>query len=92
MNHPDPSVQVADTSPPAHRDYDGGFVTKLAHKDLVLAVKAAESTRVPLSLGRTCEEIFRPLATDQDWANRDFSGVLQALGNIRNKRQCRSSL
>ena len=71
-------------SPPAHRNYEGGFVTKLAHKDLGLAVKAAESAQVPLELGKRCEEVYRPLARGQEWGNRDFSAVFQALSDFRN--------
>jgi 3-hydroxyisobutyrate dehydrogenase len=79
VNHPDPEVKVGDASPPAHRNYAGGFVTKLAHKDLGLAVSAAKDAQVPLELGKRCEEVYRPLANSQEWGGRDFSGVLQAL-------------
>ncbi|KIX95867.1 uncharacterized protein Z520_08575 [Fonsecaea multimorphosa CBS 102226] len=82
-NHPDPSVKVGVASPPAHRSYEGGFVTKLAHKDLGLAVKAAEGAHVPLELGKRCEEVFRPLARSEEWGNRDFSSVFQALSDLR---------
>lgn len=58
-------------------------MTKLAHKDLGLAVKAAEGAQVPLELGKRCEEIFRPLADSQEWGNRDFSGVFQALSDSK---------
>jgi 3-hydroxyisobutyrate dehydrogenase len=85
INHPDPSVTVGTSSPPAHRKYEGGFVTKLAHKDLGLAVRAADEAHVPLELGKRCEEIYRPLANGQDWSNRDFSSVLQALNDLRNQ-------
>lgn len=54
-------------------------MTKLAHKDLGLAVSAADQARVPLELGKRCEEVYRPLANSQEWGGRDFSGVLQAL-------------
>lgn len=82
INHPDPLVKVGTASPPAHRNYEGGFVTKLAHKDLGLAVKAAEGAHVPLELGKRCEEVYRPLAAGQEWGNRDFSGVFQALSDF----------
>ncbi|RBR16889.1 hypothetical protein FVER53590_00019 [Fusarium verticillioides] len=49
INHPVPGVKAGDSSPPAHRNYEGGFVTKLAHKDLALAVSAAEDANVPLA-------------------------------------------
>ncbi|KPI39369.1 3-hydroxyisobutyrate dehydrogenase, mitochondrial [Cyphellophora attinorum] len=79
VNHPDPEVKVGDALPPAHRNYAGGFVTKLAHKDLGLAVSAAKDAKVPLELGKRCEEVYRALANSQEWGGRDFSGVLQAL-------------
>jgi 3-hydroxyisobutyrate dehydrogenase len=82
VNHPDPLVKVGSASPPAHRSYEGGFVTKLAHKDLNLAVKAAEDLKVPLELGKRCEEIYRPMARCEEWGNRDFSGVLQMLSDL----------
>ncbi|KAH7024349.1 3-hydroxyisobutyrate dehydrogenase [Microdochium trichocladiopsis] len=79
INHPVPEVKVGELSPPAHRGYRGGFVTKLAHKDLALAVKAAEHTGVPLSVGRCVEETYRPLAASKEFADRDFSVVYEAL-------------
>jgi len=85
INHPDPAVKVGTSSPPAHRQYEGGFVTKLAHKDLGLAVRAAEEAGVSLELGKRCEEIYRPLATGQQWSNRDFSCVLQALRDLKGR-------
>lgn len=57
-------------------------MTKLAHKDLGLAVKAAAGANVPLELGKRCEEVYRPLAAGQEWGNRDFSGVFQALSDV----------
>ena len=83
VNHPDPDVVVANQSPPAHRDYAGGFVTKLAHKDLALAVKAAVEVQAPLDLGKRCEEIYRPLATHEVFGSCDFSSVYKALRERR---------
>ena len=85
VNHPDPNVKVHDASPPAQRNYEGGFVTKLAHKDLGLAVSAANDAQVPLELGKRCEEVYRPLANSQEWGGRDFSGVLQVLKDVRTR-------
>ncbi|CAI0647565.1 unnamed protein product [Colletotrichum noveboracense] len=79
INHPVPEVKVGHTSPPAHRQYAGGFVTSLAHKDLALAVKAAVEVNSPLPLGRRVEEVYRPLAQTTEWGNRDFSVVYEAL-------------
>ncbi|KAF5507075.1 3-hydroxyisobutyrate dehydrogenase [Colletotrichum aenigma] len=79
INHPVPEVKVGYTSPPAHRQYTGGFVTSLAHKDLALAVKAAVEVNSPLPLGRRVEEVYRPLAQMTEWGSRDFSVVYEAL-------------
>lgn len=78
---PVPEVQVGDASPPAHRGYKGGFVTKLAHKDLALAVNAADTCGSPLIVGRCVEETYRPLSKDENWGNRDFSVMYEALDN-----------
>ena len=82
MNHPVPEVKVGNASPPAHRDYQGGFLTKLAHKDLALAVAAATEAKVPLELGKRVEQIYRPLAQSTKWGSRDFSVVYEALGDL----------
>lgn len=79
---PVPGVKVGDANPPSHRGYKGGFVTKLAHKDLALAVTAAETAGSPLIVGKCVEEAYRPLAKDEDkWGNRDFSVMYEALEN-----------
>ncbi|KIW04923.1 3-hydroxyisobutyrate dehydrogenase [Verruconis gallopava] len=85
INHPDPLVKVGSTSPPSHRHYEGGFVTKLAHKDLNLAVQAAHDAHVPLELGKRCEEIYRPLAGSDEWGNRDFSSVFKVLSDLKSR-------
>lgn len=73
-NFPVPEVTIGSTDPPAHREYAGGFVTKLQHKDLALARNAAEVAGVKLRLGPITEETFRPIAQEShDYANKDFS-------------------
>jgi 3-hydroxyisobutyrate dehydrogenase len=52
-------------------------VTKLAHKDLALAVSAADEA--PLAVGRCVEETYRPLANSEEFGNRDFSVIYEAL-------------
>lgn len=79
INHPVPDVKVSGSSPPAHRNYEGGFVTRLAHKDLALAVSAADEADVPLTVGRCVEETYRPLAKSEEFGNRDFSVIYEAL-------------
>ncbi|KAL6918476.1 hypothetical protein FSST1_009971 [Fusarium sambucinum] len=82
INHPVPEVQSGDSSPPAHRKYEGGFVTKLAHKDLALAVSAAKEAGVPLAIGRCVEETYRPLARSKEFGDRDFSVIYEALDSL----------
>lgn len=82
INHPVPGVKVGESSPPAHRGYEGGFVTKLAHKDLALAVKAAEQAGIPLNVGQCVEETYRPLAATKEFGNRDFSVIYKALDTL----------
>ncbi|RSL78434.1 hypothetical protein CEP51_008199 [Fusarium floridanum] len=86
INHPVPEVKVGDSSPPAHRNYEGGFVTKLAHKDLALAVSAAEEVNVPLAVGRCVEETYRPLARSKEFGDRDFSVVYEALDSLARRQ------
>ncbi|KAK0387652.1 hypothetical protein NLU13_3897 [Sarocladium strictum] len=83
VNHPVPEVKAGDVSPPAHRNYEGGFITKLAHKDLALAVSAAAEANVPLAVGRCVEETYRPLAKSKEFADRDFSVIYEALDALR---------
>ncbi|KAH7219708.1 3-hydroxyisobutyrate dehydrogenase [Fusarium oxysporum] len=82
INHPVPEVKAGDSSPPAHRNYEGGFITKLAHKDLALAVSAAEEANVPLAVGRCVEEMYRPLAKSKEFGDRDFSVIYEALDSL----------
>lgn len=78
-----PEVKAGDASPPAHRNYEGGFVTKLAHKDLALAVSAAKEADVPLTIGRCVEETYRPLAMSKEFGDRDFSVIYEALDSLK---------
>lgn len=79
---PVPEVKVGDSSPPAHRGYKGGFVTRLAHKDLALAVAAADTVGSPLVVGKCVEEAYRPLSQDDQWGLRDFSVFYEALQKL----------
>lgn len=54
-------------------------MTKLAHKDLALAVNAADTCGSPLIVGRCVEETYRPLSKDENWGSRDFSVMYEAL-------------
>ncbi|KAL2206927.1 3-hydroxyisobutyrate dehydrogenase [Sarocladium strictum] len=82
INNPVPTVTVNGSSPPAHRQYSGGFVSKLTHKDLALAVEAARSTGTPLQLGGLTERMYRPLARSDDWESLDFSAIYKYLEEV----------
>lgn len=76
VNNPVPEVTIGSSSPPSHREYKGGFVTKLAHKDLALAVSAAKIANSPVPLGSLTEEVYRPLAQPgSSFDNLDFSSI-----------------
>lgn len=81
INFPVPGVHLPTVSkaPPSSRNYEGGFVTALAHKDLDLAVEAARMIDSPLFVGKVAEEIFRKVRGTEDWDARDFSIVYKWL-------------
>lgn len=54
----------------------------MAHKDLALAVSAAEEASVPLAVGRCVEETYRPLARSKEFGDRDFSVIYEALDSL----------
>ncbi|RGP81366.1 3-hydroxyisobutyrate dehydrogenase [Fusarium longipes] len=87
INHPVPQVKCGGNNPPARRNYEGGFVTKLAHKDLALAVAAATEANVPLTVGRCVEETYRPLAKSDEYGNRDFSVIYEFLDTLKTPAQ-----
>jgi 3-hydroxyisobutyrate dehydrogenase len=83
INNPDPTVfSSATTRPPSHRNYTGGFITALAHKDLALAVNAAAQSGTPLRLGKCAEQVYRPLAKSEEWGGKDFSVIYKVLEEL----------
>lgn len=66
------------TSPPASRDYQGGFGTRLMLKDLGLAVSAGQEEGLALPLGATSKELYR-LADLRGHGDKDFGVMLQFL-------------
>lgn len=81
INFPVPGVHLPTVAKPAPacRDYQGGFVTALAHKDMDLAVEAAQMVDSPLYVGRIAEEVYKKVRATDDWAGRDFSIVYKWL-------------
>jgi 3-hydroxyisobutyrate dehydrogenase len=79
--HPDVAANMKETTgvaPPASRDYEGGFGTKLMLKDLGLAVAAGEEAGVALPLGAVSKELYR-MADLRGLGKKDFGVMLQFL-------------
>ncbi|KAJ5760391.1 hypothetical protein N7520_007547 [Penicillium odoratum] len=74
VNNPVPGV--VETAP-ASRGYQGGFGVSLMHKDLRLALTAAEKSGTPLALGDHAREVYE--AVESAHRGKDFSVVYQWL-------------
>ncbi|KAJ5718491.1 hypothetical protein N7488_004137 [Penicillium malachiteum] len=74
VNNPVPGV--VETAP-ASRGYQGGFGVSLMHKDLRLALTAAEKSDTPLELGNKAREVYG--AVEEAHRGKDFSVVYQWL-------------
>lgn len=74
VNNPVPGV--VETAP-ASRGYEGGFGVSLMHKDLRLALTAAEKSDTPLELGNQAREVYR--AVEEAHRGKDFSIVYKWL-------------
>ncbi|KAJ5541081.1 hypothetical protein N7494_006157 [Penicillium frequentans] len=74
VNNPVPGV--VETAP-ASRDYKGGFGVALMHKDLRLALTAADKSGTPLVLGTHAREVYD--AVEAAHRGKDFSVVYQWL-------------
>lgn len=82
-NFPVPHVKIGDSSPAAHRNYKDGFLTQLAHKDLVLALAAAKAVDSPLYVGELTEKVYSRMMQDgEEFSNRDFSVVYKWLDEV----------
>lgn len=80
VNNPEPRVSVGQSSPPSHHKYQGGFATRLAHKDMVLALAAAQELNSPTPLAAFAEELYRPLAQPgSGYDGMDFSVMYRHL-------------
>ncbi|KAJ5956399.1 hypothetical protein N7501_010678 [Penicillium viridicatum] len=74
VNNPVPGV--IETAP-ASRGYEGGFGVSLMHKDLRLALAAAEQSNTPLALGAQAREVYK--AVEEEHRGKDFSVVYKWL-------------
>lgn len=82
VNNPHPMVATAKSTngvgPPASRDYEGGFATKLMLKDLGLAVAAADEANVAMPLTASSKELYR-LVHAHGLGTKDFGVMLKFL-------------
>lgn len=62
-------------------DNSAGFTIDLAHKDLSLALSAANAVRVPLPVGAAAREAFS-MARAGDYAVADFSAMVDVLCDL----------
>lgn len=62
-------------------DVSAGFTIDLAHKDLSLALAAANTSRVPLPVGAAAREAFS-LARTGPYAGADFSAMVDVLCDL----------
>jgi len=86
VNNPHPVVASAKKegtgiTPPAARDYEGGFATKLMLKDLGLAATAAQEAKVALPLTSASKELYR-LAELRGYGDKDFGVLLKFLKGL----------
>eukprot|EP01129_Flabellula_baltica_P000389 TRINITY_DN10410_c0_g1_i1.p1 TRINITY_DN10410_c0_g1~~TRINITY_DN10410_c0_g1_i1.p1 ORF type:complete len:335 (-),score=85.93 TRINITY_DN10410_c0_g1_i1:22-1026(-) len=63
---------------PASNNYQGGFQVNLMHKDLGLALSAAQQIKEPLPLGANAYELYTLLAS-KGYGKLDFSSVYKFL-------------
>jgi 3-hydroxyisobutyrate dehydrogenase len=86
VNNPAPgALRGSDKSPPAERDYEGGFAARLQAKDLGLAMNAAQQKGVPTPLGQLAATIYQALGSNPDYMDKDFSVALKALSTAVGK-------
>ena len=86
VNNPAPgALRGSDKSPPAERDYEGGFAARLQAKDLGLAMSAAQQKGVPTPLGQLAATIYQALGNNPEYMDKDFSVAMKALGTAVGK-------
>lgn len=81
-NCPIPNVYPKDANMPADGGYNGGFITKLTKKDLVLATGCAESADRSLFLGEVSKKWYLKACEREDLANRDLGVLYEWLGEL----------
>lgn len=80
VNNPCPgALEGTKYSPPADRDYEGGFAARLMSKDLKLAMNTAKLEGVPTPLGQLTSSIYEALGSNDVFMNKDFAVAFKAL-------------
>ncbi|PWY97644.1 hypothetical protein BCV70DRAFT_202697 [Testicularia cyperi] len=80
VNNPCPgALEGTKYSPPADRDYEGGFAARLMSKDLKLAMNTAKLEGVPTPLGQLTSSIYEALGNNDEFMNKDFAVAFKAL-------------
>lgn len=80
VNNPCPgALEGTKYSPPADRDYEGGFAARLMSKDLKLAMNTAKLEGVPTPLGQLTSSIYEALGSNDIYMNKDFAVAFKAL-------------
>ncbi len=64
---------------PADRDYEGGFAAALMHKDLRLAMEAAQSVDAYTPMGASAEELYTRFAESLGGGGKDFSAIIRMI-------------
>ncbi|EST04797.1 6-phosphogluconate dehydrogenase, NADP-binding [Kalmanozyma brasiliensis GHG001] len=80
VNNPCPgALEGTKYSPPADRDYEGGFAARLMAKDLKLAMNTAKLEGVPTPLGQLTSSIYEALGGNEEYGGKDFGVAFKAL-------------
>ncbi|SJX62579.1 probable 3-hydroxyisobutyrate dehydrogenase, mitochondrial precursor [Sporisorium reilianum f. sp. reilianum] len=80
VNNPCPgALEGTKHSPPADRDYQGGFAARLMAKDLKLAMNTAKLQGVPTPLGQLTASIYQALGGNEEYKDKDFAVAFKAL-------------
>ncbi|KAN0066507.1 hypothetical protein ACQY0O_000601 [Thecaphora frezii] len=92
VNNPAPgALKGTPYTPPADRDYQGGFAARLMSKDLKLALGAASLEGVPTPLGTLTSSIYEALGSNDEFKDRDFGVAFKALAAALGREEFRQA-
>lgn len=84
-NCPIPGVYPKENNLPADDNYNGGFITKLTKKDLVLATQCALEYDRALYLGDISKKWYLKACEREDLGSRDLAVLYEWLGDLEKK-------